>query len=66
MVLKCCGALAELGGSLQQVYGLAKQVAGNIVSVGASMEHVHVPGREIPDPNSDDIIPTKEIEVGMG
>jgi dihydroxyacetone kinase len=66
MVLKCCGALAELGGSLQQVYGLAKQVAGNIVSVGASMEHVHVPGREIPDPNSDESIPTKEIEVGMG
>jgi triose/dihydroxyacetone kinase / FAD-AMP lyase (cyclizing) len=66
MVLKCCGALAELGGSLEQVYGLAKQVAGNIVSVGASMEHVHVPGREIPDPNSDENILTEEIEVGMG
>lgn len=28
------------------------------------MEHVHVPGRE--SPNSDEIIPTEEIEVGMG
>jgi hypothetical protein len=30
------------------------------------MEHVHVSGREVPDPNSDEIIPTEEIEVGMG
>ena len=66
MVLKCCGALAEMGGSLSEVYNLAKHVTSNLVSVGASMEHVHVPGREIPDPNSDEIIPTEEIEVGMG
>ncbi|KAK5060142.1 hypothetical protein LTR84_010026 [Exophiala bonariae] len=66
LVLKSIGALAEAGGSLQEVYKLAKQVAGNIVSVGASLEHVHVPGRAVPDPNSDEIIPTTEIEVGMG
>lgn len=66
MVLKTIGALAEAGGSLSEVYGLAKQVAGNIVSVGASLEHVHVPGRAVPDPNSDENIPTEEIEVGMG
>jgi len=66
MVLKTCGALAEQGGSLSEVYNLAKQVADNMVSVGASLEHVHVPGRAIPDPNSDEIIPTEEIEVGMG
>jgi len=66
MVLKCCGALAELGGSLSEVYQLAKQVAGNMVSVGASMEHVHVPGRAIPAPDSDEMLPTGEIEVGMG
>lgn len=66
LVLKIIGALAEAGGSLTEVYNLAKQVAGNLVSVGASMEHVHVPGRDVPDPNSDEIIPTEEIEVGMG
>ncbi|OAL33258.1 dihydroxyacetone kinase [Fonsecaea nubica] len=66
LVLKIIGALAEAGGSLKEVYNLTKQVAGNLVSVGASMEHVHVPGREKPDPNSDEIIPTEEIEIGMG
>ncbi|KIW64362.1 dihydroxyacetone kinase [Phialophora macrospora] len=64
LVLKIIGALAEAGGSLKEVYELTKQVAGNLVSVGASMEHVHVPGRD--KPSSDDIIPTEEIEVGMG
>ena len=44
LVLKCVGALAEMGGSLTQVYELAKLVTSNLVSVGASMEHVHVPG----------------------
>ena len=64
LVLKIIGALAEAGGSLKEVYELTKQVAGNLVSVGASMEHVHVPGRD--KPNSDEIIPTEEIEIGMG
>ncbi|EXJ84541.1 dihydroxyacetone kinase [Capronia epimyces CBS 606.96] len=66
LVLKIACALAEAGGSLAEVYNLTKQVAGNLVSVGASMEHVHVPGRAAPDPNSDEIVPTEEIEIGMG
>lgn len=66
MVLKTCGALAETGASLEEVYGLAQLVTSNTVSVGASLEHVHVPGREVPDPNSDEIIPSTQIEVGMG
>ena len=66
LVLKIIGALAEAGGSLKEVYALTKQVAGNLVSVGASMDHVHVPGRDKPDPNSDEIIPTDQIEIGMG
>lgn len=66
LVLKMCGALAELGGSLSEVYNLAKQISSNIVSVGASLEHVHVPGRAVPDASSDEHIPQEEIEVGMG
>ena len=66
LVLKMCGALAELGGSLSEVYNLAKQASSSIVSVGASLEHVHVPGRAIPDAGSDEHIPQEEIEVGMG
>jgi triose/dihydroxyacetone kinase / FAD-AMP lyase (cyclizing) len=62
MVLKSCGALADLGGSLSEVYNLAKQVAGNIVSVGSSMEHVHVPGRG----PMESLMPVGDIEVGMG
>ncbi|KAF7512114.1 hypothetical protein GJ744_002276 [Endocarpon pusillum] len=66
LVLKMCGALAELGGSLPDVYNLAKQASSSIVSVGASLEHVHVPGRAIPDTSSDENIPQEEVEVGMG
>lgn len=60
--LKIVGALAELGASLDQVYETAQLANANIVSVGSSLEHVHVPGRE----PSDDHIPHGEVEVGMG
>ena len=63
LVLKCCGALAEAGGSLKDVYELAKLVNKNLVSVGASMEHVHVPGRKA---DEDETIAVGEVEVGMG
>ena len=62
MVLKIIGALAELGGSLDQVYKLAQQVCANLVSVGSSMEHVHVPGRG----PMESLMPVGDIEVGMG
>ena len=63
MVLKCCGALAEMGASLKEVYELAKFVTSNLVSVGASMEHVHVPGRKA---DEEETIAVGEVEVGMG
>lgn len=62
MVLKSCGAAADLGCSLTEVYNVAKQVAGNLVSVGSSMEHVHVPGRG----PMESLMPVGDIEVGMG
>jgi triose/dihydroxyacetone kinase / FAD-AMP lyase (cyclizing) len=62
MVLKAAGAAADLGCSLTEVYNVAKQVAGNIVSVGSSMEHVHVPGRG----HMESLMPVGDIEVGMG
>ena len=62
MVLKACGAAADLGCSLSECYNLAKQVAGNMVSVGSSMEHVHVPGRG----KMESYMPVGDIEVGMG
>lgn len=66
MVLKSCGALADMGGSLSEVYNLAKLVTSNIVSLGSSLERVHVPGRALPKDDSEDNIPFGEIEVGMG
>ncbi|KAI1849417.1 hypothetical protein JX265_008571 [Neoarthrinium moseri] len=66
LVHKISGALAAQGASLEQVYKVAKLTADNLVSVGASLEHVHVPGRALPDPNSKESLGAKEVEVGMG
>jgi triose/dihydroxyacetone kinase / FAD-AMP lyase (cyclizing) len=66
LVLKIAGALAARGASLRDVYNVAKLVAENIVSVGASLDHVHVPGRAPLDPKSGEALATEEVEVGMG
>ncbi|KAL2851492.1 Dak1 domain-containing protein [Aspergillus pseudoustus] len=61
-ILKIVGALAEAGGSLEEVYKTAQLANDNLVSVGSSLEHVHVPGRDV----SEDSVPEGEVEVGMG
>lgn len=66
LVHKISGALAGQGASLEDVYKVAKLTADNIVSVGASLDHVHVPGRAPPDPNSDEVLASEEVEIGMG
>ncbi|RDW94794.1 dihydroxyacetone kinase-1 [Coleophoma crateriformis] len=66
LVHKITGALAAQGASLKDVYNVGKLVADNIVSVGASLEHVHVPGRARPDPNSAEVLGAEEVEIGMG
>jgi triose/dihydroxyacetone kinase / FAD-AMP lyase (cyclizing) len=66
LVHKISGALAARGASLEDVYKVAKLTAENIISVGASLDHVHVPGRAPPDPNSVEILATEEVEIGMG
>lgn len=66
LVHKISGALAARGASLQDVAKVAKLTADNIISVGASLDHVHVPGRALPDPNSKETMSSEEIEVGMG
>ncbi|KAJ5909105.1 Dihydroxyacetone kinase [Penicillium taxi] len=62
LILKMVGALAESGGSLEEVHGLAQLANQNLVSIGTSLEHVHVPGRGLPE----DSIPHGQAEVGMG
>ncbi|KAG9235232.1 Dak1 domain-containing protein [Amylocarpus encephaloides] len=62
LVHKISGALAARGASLEDVYKVAKLTSNNIVSVGASLEHVHVPGRG----PSEETLGKGEIEIGMG
>ncbi|KAL2141343.1 hypothetical protein VTI28DRAFT_2524 [Corynascus sepedonium] len=66
LVHKISGALAAQGASLEQVAKVARLVADNLVSVGASLEHVHVPGRAKPDVNSAEYLKDGEVEIGMG
>ena len=66
LVHKISGALAARGASLEDVYKVAKLTAENIVSVGASLDHVHVPGRAPPDLKSAENLAIGEVEVGMG
>lgn len=51
---------------MDEVYAVAQLASENLVSLGSSLEHVHVPGREIPDSHSNETISRDEIEVGMG
>lgn len=63
LVDKIAGALAAQGRSLQEVAKVAELVSNNLVSVGASLEHVHVPGRK---PDEEELLPPDELEIGMG
>lgn len=63
LVHKISGALAAKGRSLEEVVKVARLTAENLVSVGASLEHVHVPGRKA---DSEGALAVGEVEVGMG
>lgn len=63
LVLKIAGAAAEAGVGLEDTARVARLVADNVVSVGASLSHVHVPGRGL---SADDEMAEGEVEVGMG
>jgi dihydroxyacetone kinase len=66
LVHKISGALAATGASLDDVYKVARLTAENIASVGASLDHVHVPGRAAPSQDSDEALAAEEVEIGMG
>lgn len=64
LVVKILGALAEQGATLDEVYELGQLLSRNIVSVGASLQRVQIPGR--PGINPEYQIPIGEVEIGMG
>lgn len=62
LVHKIAGALAATGASLDKTAELARLVAKNIVSVGSSLDHVHVPGSD----EGERMLKDGEMELGMG
>jgi dihydroxyacetone kinase len=42
LVYKIAGALANRGGSLNEVYNISQWIASNVVTIGVSLGHVHV------------------------
>ncbi|KAK0635220.1 dihydroxyacetone kinase [Bombardia bombarda] len=70
LVHKIAGALAAQGRSLAEVARVARLTAENLVSVGASLDHVHVPGRAAAvadsEEDEDHKLSAGEVEIGMG
>lgn len=63
LVHKIAGALAAQGAELKDVHKIAQLVADNTVSIGSSLLHVHVPGREVGEAEE---LKQNEVEIGMG
>ncbi|KAK9312415.1 Dak1 domain-containing protein [Lipomyces starkeyi] len=63
-VQKVAGAVAAIEEStLTEVVAAAKEVGDNLVTVGVSLGHVHIPGRKVEE---DNIMADDEAELGLG
>jgi triose/dihydroxyacetone kinase / FAD-AMP lyase (cyclizing) len=62
LIHKIAGALAASGASLKDVHKVAQLVADSTVSIGSSLSHVHVPGRQA----GEEELKEEESEIGMG
>ncbi|KAM0328611.1 hypothetical protein ACHAQA_005021 [Verticillium albo-atrum] len=60
-VLKVMGGAAGAGGSLDEVYDLGVAFSQQIVSIAASLDHCHVPGR-----TEHGALLSDEVEIGTG
>jgi dihydroxyacetone kinase len=60
-VLKILGAAAAEGASLEELYDLGTAVNGQVVSIAATLDHCHVPGRTEHGALNED-----EVEIGTG
>jgi dihydroxyacetone kinase len=56
--------MLDYRGSLESVARVAQLTADNLVSIGSSLSHVHVPGRNAAD--NEDELKESEAEIGMG
>ena len=67
LVVKICGALAERGANLHECAQVGRLVVNNMVSLGASLSRVHIPGRSIEEAREEETrLGPGLIEVGMG
>ena len=67
LVVKVVGALAEQGSSLEDCARAGRLVVDNLVSLGASLSRVHVPGRGIEEAREEEKrLGPELIEIGMG
>ncbi|KAI4122147.1 MAG: hypothetical protein LQ347_006605, partial [Umbilicaria vellea] len=67
LVVKMCGALAEMGAELEDCAKVGKMVIDNVVSVGASLSRVHVPGRAVEEAKEEEErLGLGWVEIGMG
>ncbi|CAK7220002.1 hypothetical protein SBRCBS47491_004042 [Sporothrix bragantina] len=64
LVHKILGALSEQGAPLAQVHALGQDIVANLVTVGASLGHVHIPGRDRGEEAS--AAAGSQAELGMG
>ncbi|KAK7206795.1 Dak1 domain-containing protein [Myxozyma melibiosi] len=64
LVHKVAGAVSsDASASLADVVAAANEVANNLVTVGVSLNHVHIPGRKI---EAENIMAEDEAELGLG
>ena len=67
LVVKVCGALAELGVELDETARVGRLVDKNVVSVAVSLSRTHVPGRPDQDAVEElERLPQGTMEIGMG
>ena len=67
LVVKVCGALAEMGASLKDVADAGRLVGRNLVSVASSLSRVHVIGQDVKEADEEHKrMPYGTIELGMG
>lgn len=59
---KIVGSYARTSATLDKVQAMAQSVADGLVTVGASLDHVHVPGRG----GEASLLKEDELELGMG
>lgn len=67
LVVKICGALADMGASLEETAKVGRLAAENVASVAVSLSRVHVPGRPHEDATEEaERLPHGTVELGMG